>query len=104
MTQRESDALAIFGATGALSYKKIFPSLQSMAKRRALSFPVVGVGREAWDVERIRARARESLEKNGGGVDGNAFERLAGLLRFVGGDYAADSTFEAQGKTLGEAK
>jgi glucose-6-phosphate 1-dehydrogenase len=78
MTERESDALVVFGATGDLSYKKIFPSLQSMAKRGALNVPVVGVGREAWDVERIRARARESLESHGGGVDQDAFARLAG--------------------------
>jgi glucose-6-phosphate 1-dehydrogenase len=104
MTERESDALVVFGATGDLSYKKIFPSLQSMAKRGALNVPVVGVGREAWDVERIRARARESLESHGGGVDQDAFARLAGLLRFVGGDYGEASTFEALRKALGDAK
>ena len=55
-------------------------------------------------MERIRARARESLERHGGGVDENAFARLAGLLGFVGGDYDEASTFEALRKALGDAK
>jgi len=104
MTKRESDALVIFGATGDLAFKKIFPSLQAMAKRGALNVPVVGVGREPWGAERIRARARESVETHGGGVDEKAFARLAGRLEFVGGDYAEVSTFEALRKTLGDAR
>ena len=100
MTERQSDALVIFGATGDLAFKKIFPSLQAMAKRGALTVPVVGVGREPWEVERIRARARESVERHGGGVDQDAFARLAGLLRFVGGDYGEPSTFDALRDTL----
>jgi glucose-6-phosphate 1-dehydrogenase len=104
MTKRQSDALVIFGATGDLAYKKIFPSLQAMAKRGALSVPVVGVGREPWGVERIRARARESIERHGGGVDENAFARLAGLLGFVGGDYGEASTFDTLRRALGDAR
>ena len=35
-----SDALVFFGATGDLAYKKIFPALQNMVRREALSIPV----------------------------------------------------------------
>ena len=49
---KPSDALVFFGATGDLAYKKIFPALQSMARRGKLAFPVIGVGgvRSADDV------------------------------------------------------
>ena len=33
MSESHSDALVIFGATGDLAYKKIFPALQAMVKR-----------------------------------------------------------------------
>jgi len=104
MTKGASDALVIFGATGDLAFKKIFPSLQAMAKRGRLKVPVVAMGREPWDVGRIRARARDSIEKFGGGIDDEAFATLAGLLSDVGGDYNESATFDALRKALGEAR
>jgi len=104
MTVGASDGLVIFGATGDLAFKKIFPSLQAMAKRRQLEVPVVAVGREPWRVERIRARARESLVKHAGGVDADAFTVLAGQLRYAGGDYHEPATFDAIREALGGAR
>jgi glucose-6-phosphate 1-dehydrogenase len=103
-TEGASDALVLFGATGDLAFKKIFPALQAMAKRGRLEVPVVAVGREPWHVDRIRARARESLEKHGGGVDADAFATLAGKLHYVGGDYNESATFDALREELGEAR
>ena len=54
MTGFRSDALVIFGATGDLAFKKIFPALQAMAKRGRLDVPVIAVGREPWPVDHIR--------------------------------------------------
>ena len=62
MTNDHSDALVFFGSTGDLAFKKIFPSLQAMAKRGNLTVPVIGIGRSAPDVAAFKARARESLE------------------------------------------
>ena len=61
-----SDALVFFGATGDLAYKKIFPALQAMVKRGTLNVPVIGVAREGWNLDRLIARAKDSLEKHGG--------------------------------------
>jgi glucose-6-phosphate 1-dehydrogenase len=99
-----SDALVIFGATGDLAFKKIFPALHAMEKRGRLEVPVVTVGREPGDAMRIHARARESVEKHGGGVDAAAFEKLAQRLGYVGGDYAQGSTFAAIRAALGAAR
>jgi len=104
MTGLHSDALTLFGATGDLAYKKIFPTLQAMVKEGRLDVPVVAVAREAWDLERLRERARKSIEEHGGGVDPSAFERLAGMLRYVGGDYADPATFETLRTHLGGAE
>ncbi len=104
MAKRGSDALVLFGATGDLAYRKIFPSLQEMVKSGRLDAPVVAVARESWDVERMRDRVRAGLETHGGGADAQAFARLADLLRFVGGDYDDPATFQSLRRTLGDAR
>ena len=61
MPPSRSDALVVFGATGDLAYKKIFPSLQAMVKRGNLDVPVIGVAKAGWNLEQFKARARDSL-------------------------------------------
>jgi glucose-6-phosphate 1-dehydrogenase len=103
MSDSHSDALVFFGATGDLAYKKIFPALQAMIKRGHLNVPVVGVAKAGWNLEQLRARAHDSLQKHGG-VDAAAFTRLSSLLRYVDGDYQDPATFEAIRKELGSAQ
>jgi glucose-6-phosphate 1-dehydrogenase len=98
-----SDALVFFGATGDLAYKKIFPALQAMTRRARLEVPVIGVAKAGWDLARLRARARASLEHHGG-VDEAAFARLAARLRYVDGDYRDQATFAAIRRELGDAR
>jgi len=99
MSEYHSDALVFFGATGDLAYKKIFPSLQTMIKRGHLNVPVIGVAKAGWNLEQLRARAQDSLEKHGG-LDAAAFEKLTTLLRYVDGDYRDSATFQAIRKAL----
>jgi len=98
-----SDALVFFGASGDLAWKQIFPALQAMVRRGALDVPVIGVARSHWTLDQLRARARDSLEHHGG-VDRGAFDKLCSLLRYVDGDYAAPSTFEAMRREMGGAR
>ena len=104
MTKPRSDALVFFGVSGDLAFKKIFPALQAMVKRGNLNVPVIGVARAAWTVDDLRTRARESLEKYGGGVDQAAFDKLCGLLRYVSGDYKDPATFQAIREALGTSQ
>jgi len=103
MTKTLSDALVLFGATGDLAFKKIFPALHAMVRHGALDVPVIGVALSGWDVERLRRRARESIEQHGG-VDERAFAKLAGLLSYVDGDYRDKATFERLRSALGAAR
>jgi glucose-6-phosphate 1-dehydrogenase len=103
MSNDHSDALVFFGATGDLAYKKIFPALQAMVKRGNLNVPVVGVAKAGWNLDQLRARAKDSLEKHGG-VDPTAFEKLSGLLRYVDGDYQDPATFAALRDQLKDAQ
>jgi glucose-6-phosphate 1-dehydrogenase len=98
-----ADAFVFFGAMGDLAYRKIFPAIQALIKRGDLRIPIIGVGRSTADVDGLRARARASLEANGG-VDPQAFETLSSLLRFVKGDYEDPQTFTSLRAALGGAK
>jgi glucose-6-phosphate 1-dehydrogenase len=99
----QSDALVFFGATGDLAYKKIFPSLQAMVKHGRLDVPVIGVAKAGWNLDQLKARARDSVEKHGG-IDSEAFEKLLGLLRYVDGDYNDLATFQTLRKELGNSE
>src|SRR5256885_4286596 len=103
MNDVHSDAFVFFGATGDLAYKKIFPALQAMVKRGHLDVPVIGVAKAGWNLEQLRARAKDSLDKHGG-LDPAAFGTLCGLLRYVDGDYKDPATFQAIRKELGSAR
>jgi glucose-6-phosphate 1-dehydrogenase len=103
MSDSHSDALVFFGATGDLAYKKIFPALQAMVRRGHLNVPVIGVARGGWNLEKLRARAHDSLQEHGG-VDPTAFGKLSGLLRYVDGEYSDASTFQALDKELNGAR
>ena len=94
MTVR-SDALVLFGASGDLARRKLFPALYRMAQRGQLTFPVIGLGRSEWDTDRLRQHAREGIEQFGGGVDEDAFAQLARALSYVWVEYQRPETFEA---------
>jgi len=103
VNQPHSDALVFFGATGDLAYKKIFPALQSMIKRGSLNVPVIGVAKAGWNLDQLKARAKDSLEQHGG-LDPAAWAKLSSLLGYVDGDYADSATFVAVRKALGSAE
>jgi glucose-6-phosphate 1-dehydrogenase len=86
-----SDALVVFGVTGDLAFKQIFPALHAMVQRGHLDVPVLGVARAGSSLEELRARAKRSIEASGG-FDPEAFAKLSALLRYVGGDYEDAAT------------
>jgi len=98
-----ADALVLFGATGDLAHKKIYPALQAMARRGHLSARVIGVARSKWTVKEFRNHMRASLKKQGI-LDQKAFAALSKRLAYVGGDYNQIGTFKKLRKTLEEAQ
>jgi glucose-6-phosphate 1-dehydrogenase len=103
MDKVESDAFVFFGATGDLAQKKIFPALYAMVQRGGFQIPIIGMARAGWSLEKITERARDSVKQNGD-FDDQAFAKLAGLLRYVDGDYSDPETFSKLKKALGLAK
>src|SRR5579859_409264 len=104
MTASRSDALVLFGVTGDLAHKMIFPALYAMAKRAALKVPVIGVAFPKWSLARLRSRVTDSIKRSGGIDDQRAFHHLLSLLKYVSGDYKDPNTFTAIKEALGSAR
>ena len=104
MATTQSDALVIFGVTGDLAHKMIFPALYAMVKRGTLKVPVIGVAFPKWSIARLHKRATDSIERSDGVDDKRALQRLLSLLQYVSGDYKDSNTFAAIKETLGNAK
>ena len=102
MLTPHSDALVFFGATGDLAYKQIFPALQAMIRRGHLELPIIGVAKSNWNLDQLRARARDSLDKHGG-LDPAAFAKLSARLQYIDSDYGNDATYERLRRALGGA-
>jgi glucose-6-phosphate 1-dehydrogenase len=98
-----SDALVFLGATGDLAHKKIFPALQRLAKRGKLNIPVIGVAKAGWNLDQLKARAKDSVEHYGG-LDPEGFPKLMSVLRYIDGDYADPKTFQQLRQELGGAQ
>ena len=94
----------LFGVTGDLAYKMIFPALYAMVKSGALVVPVVGVASSTLTLEQLRSRAQRSIREHGGVDDPRALRRLLQLLRYVQGDYRSPETFAALKRALGGAR
>lgn len=96
-----SDVLVLFGATGDLSKKKIFPAVYEMAVQGDEPVPIVGFASSEWDDARLRQHAREAVEAKGE-VDEAAWDQMAGRLCYVRGDYRDADSFAALKAKLAE--
>lgn len=104
MPTSQSDALVVYGVTGDLAHKMIFPALYAMVKRGTLNVPVIGVAFPKWTLERLQKRVAHSIKQSGGIDNKRAFEHLLSLLKYVSGDYNDSATFAAIKESLGKAR
>lgn len=104
MSGTPSDALVLFGITGDLAHKMIFPALYAMTKRGVLDVPVIGVASSPWSLAQLRKRAEDGIRRAGRIDDAPALRRLLSRLRYVAGDYKDPATFKALKQTLGRAR
>jgi glucose-6-phosphate 1-dehydrogenase len=99
-----SDALVLFGVTGDLAYKMIFPALYAMVASGALAVPVIGMAFPPMSLADLRKRAADSISHAGITTKRATLDRLLGLLQYVSGDYNDPATFAALEMALGKAK
>ena len=102
--QPHADALVLFGATGDLAKRKLFPALYHLELRGQLEFPVVGVARSDWTDEAFCEHAEESILAAEPEADREVVARLLGRLDLIQGDYSSAATWEELRSTLDEAQ
>jgi glucose-6-phosphate 1-dehydrogenase len=101
----EPCVLTIFGASGDLTRRKLFPALYSLAYRRLLPerFGLLGVARTEGTDDEFRERMREAVEEFARDeFDPAAWERLAGGMRYVATEFDSDTGFDKVEAVLAE--
>ncbi len=95
-----ADVLTIFGISGDLAKKMTFRALYRLEARGKLDCPIVGVAIDDWNDEKLRRHAHDAISETVADPDEDVFERLAGRLRYIQGDYADSETFEEVGRAI----
>ena len=98
--KQPADVFVVFGITGDLAKVMTFRSLYRLEARGLLQCPIVGVAGDDWDVDQLVQRARESIEGTGERLDSEVFNRFAGRLSYVSGDFTDPTTYEQVGKAI----
>jgi glucose-6-phosphate 1-dehydrogenase len=92
-----ADVLVLFGATGDLAKKKLFPALYEMEATGELEIPVFAVASSKWSQEEFKVRASSSIRERKAAleepVNEDVLNKLLGKLFLVVGDYKDPLTF-----------
>src|SRR5215217_6476607 len=99
-----ADVLVVFGISGDLAKVMTFRSLYRLERRGLLTCPVVGVAVDDWSTEELRQHARKAIEDTGEPLDEQVFERFAGRLSYLSGDFGDPATFQRVAQAIGQAQ
>jgi glucose-6-phosphate 1-dehydrogenase len=102
--KKTADFLVIFGITGDLAKVMTFRSLYRLEQRGLLDCPIVGVAVDDWTIDHLRDHARQAIKGTGEKIDEKVFERLAGRLSYVVGDFGDPATYARVAKAIKGAK
>jgi glucose-6-phosphate 1-dehydrogenase len=98
--QPRADALVLFGATGDLAKRKLFPALYQLESRGLLQIPVIGVARSDWTDQAFCEHAHDAILQSIPDAHASAIEPLMRRLDLIQGDYADPATWESLRDTL----
>ena len=103
-TQPVADALVLFGATGDLSKRKLFPSLYHMEDHGSLHVPVIGVARSDWSDDGFRQHAHDSILGSIPNAKAATIDSLLARLDLIQGDYSDPATWTSLAAALDSHK
>ena len=99
-----ADAVVLFGATGDLAYKRIFPAVWELESGGRLGIPVIGVSSSAWSDDELRKRVAAAVGEERLQQKPGVWKELAERICYVSGDYRDPTTFDHLLERLGDAK
>jgi glucose-6-phosphate 1-dehydrogenase len=104
MSQPKADALVLFGATGDLAKRKLFPALYHLEHSGKLTVPVIGVARSDWTDKAFREHAHDAIISAIPDAAAASIESLMARLDLVQGDYGDEKTWQTLAKVLDRHK
>ena len=90
----KADALVLFGATGDLAKKKLFPALYDLADLGELDVPIIGVASSKWSQKVFRENAEKAIRSRKPMVDEKVLDKLLHEMKLIVGEYENIETFE----------
>src|SRR3989344_353304 len=100
----EPTVLVVFGATGDLAQRKIYPSLFDLYQKGLLpkKFLVIAFGRREFSDESYRTFVRESIQKRKGEIEKSAIDPFLSTVRYIRGEFENMDSYKGLSDVLVE--
>jgi glucose-6-phosphate 1-dehydrogenase len=89
----KADALVLFGATGDLAKKKLFPALYDLESLGELEVKIFGVASSKWTQEQFKSNVETAIRARKPDTDPKVLNRLLSDMQLLVGDYEDPDTF-----------
>ena len=90
----KADVLVLFGATGDLAKKKLFPALYDLEELNQLDMPVIGVASSKWTQEVFRNNVESAIRARKPEADEEVLAKIRDEVQLIVGDYNDPQTFK----------
>jgi len=96
----KADVLVLFGATGDLAKKKLFPALYDLEELGQLDMPVIGVASSKWTQEVFRNNVESAIRARKSDADEEVLAKIRDEVQLIVGDYNDPNTFVELAETI----
>jgi glucose-6-phosphate 1-dehydrogenase len=100
----KADALVLFGATGDLAKKKLFPALYDLEELNELDVQIFGVASSKWTQEVFRENVETAIRARKPDADEKVLGKLLSEMQLLVGDYEDPETFVKLAELIKEFK
>jgi glucose-6-phosphate 1-dehydrogenase len=90
----KADALVLFGATGDLAKKKLFPALYDLEDLNELNLQILGVASSKWTQEVFAENVEAAIRSRKPNLNEKVLSKLLGEMQLLVGDYENPETFD----------
>ncbi len=100
----QADALVLFGATGDLAKKKLFPALYDLQGLIELDLPIFGVASSKWTQEVFHENIEAAIRARKPDADDKVLGKLLSEMQLLVGDYENEETFSQLAELIKDFK
>jgi len=100
----KADALVLFGATGDLAKKKLFPALYDLEDLNELNLQILGVASSKWTQEVFAENVEAAIRSRKPNLNEKVLSKLLGEIQLLVGDYENPETFDQLAELIRDFK